>query len=158
MNFDEIFEEMEKFHSRISEELFKGFDEILKNPELEGEWSIESIKQDGVEGFIARRLFRTRVQDKPLRILSDSKDRDTRQPLYDVIETSDAVKIVVELPGVEKDDIKIERKENGVEIEAKGFYTVIPLSQKTLFKKELETALKNGVLTITLRKIDEVEV
>lgn len=157
MNFNELFREMEKL-SRISEELFQGFDKILENEKFKGVWSIEPIEKEGVEGFIAKGFFKTTDPDKPLKIKPDSSNRNKREPLYDIIETGDKVRIIVELPGVNKEDIKIERKKNDLVIDAKHFYTVIPLSEKVLYKEDAETELKNGILTITLKKINEVEI
>ncbi|MBS7619399.1 Hsp20/alpha crystallin family protein [Candidatus Bathyarchaeota archaeon] len=157
MNFDELFKEIERL-SGLSEEFFRSFDEILKNDELEGEWSVEPIQKEGVEGFIARGFFKITSPNEPLKINPDSSNRNRREPLYDIIETSDEIQIIVELPGVEKEDIKIEKKENDMVIEAKQFYATIPIPQKTLYKEDGKTELKNGILTIKLKKINEVEV
>ena len=156
MNFDELFKEMKRLNEL--EEFFRSFDEILKNNELEGEWIIEPIQKEGVEGFITRGFFKTKRPNEPLKIIPDSSKRDSREPIYDIIDTSDKIQIIFELPGVEKKDIKIERKDNNIIIEAKHFNATIPIPQKTLYEEDYETELKNGILTITLKKIKEVEV
>jgi len=84
--------------------------------------------------------------------------REEREPLVDVISTDGEVKVVVELPGVDKKDIKLHGTEDSLTItvdtaERKYFKEVkLPAKVKP---KEAKTNYKNGVLEVTLQKIEE---
>ncbi len=82
---------------------------------------------------------------------------DEVEPLTDVIEEDDKIKVVVEIPGVEKDDIKIHINEDGhlLTIDAKG--------KDRKYRKEIKlpaavdpakakASYKNGVLYIEMEK------
>ncbi len=79
-----------------------------------------------------------------------------REPLTDVIEEADKVRVIVELPGVEKDDIKLNTTENSLEIRVD--------TEHHRFSKEVElpcdvnpdsakASYKNGVLEISLSRL-----
>jgi len=84
--------------------------------------------------------------------------KEEREPLVDVISTDGEIKVVVELPGVEKKDIKLHGTEDSLTItvdtaERKYFKEVkLPAEAKP---KEAKTSYKNGVLEITLPKVEE---
>lgn len=84
--------------------------------------------------------------------------KEEREPLVDIIETDGEIHIVAELPGVEKDDIKLHGTENtltiSVDTPQRKYYKEITLPAKVKVK-ETKTEYKNGVLEITLRKIKE---
>jgi len=84
--------------------------------------------------------------------------KEEREPLVDVIETNGEVHIVVELPGVEKRDIKLHGTEEALTISVdtpqRKYYKEIKLPAK-IRVKEAKTEYKNGVLEITLPKTKE---
>jgi HSP20 family protein len=88
--------------------------------------------------------------------LSGPKVKEEREPLVDIIETDDEIQVVVELPGVEKKDIKLRATEDSLTISVdtpqnKYFKEVaLPAEVKV---KEAKTQYKNGVLEVTLPKI-----
>jgi HSP20 family molecular chaperone IbpA len=148
-------------------------DEILKmanSGKLEGTWETREINEPGVKGFIIRGRFGTDNAQEPLEPLKPSKRRplpenpfelpkralnETREPLTDVFEEEKAIKIYVELPGEEKDDIKLNVKEGNAEIKAKNFYKVIELPNKPIDSKAVSSEYKNGVLKVTIPKKEE---
>ena len=77
-----------------------------------------------------------------------------REPLVDVMEDGDLIKIFAELPGVDKEAIKLDSTERTVRIETTGdkkFAKLIPLD----FEVDPESAkasYKNGVLSVELEK------
>ena len=97
--------------------------------------------------------------------------QDYVTPVADIWETDKAVKAVIDMPGVNKEDIKINVKDNGIEIKAEkkeekkeekkgiyreerrytGFYRFIPLPENTIPEKT-EAEYKNGVLELTIPK------
>ncbi|MDI6847578.1 MAG: Hsp20/alpha crystallin family protein [Candidatus Bathyarchaeia archaeon] len=84
--------------------------------------------------------------------------KEEREPLVDIIETDGEIHIVAELPGVEKNDIKLYGTENtltmSVDTPQRKYYKEITLPAKVKVK-ETKTQYKNGVLEITLPKIKE---
>jgi HSP20 family protein len=93
---------------------------------------------------------------KPSRLGPQVKEE--REPLVDVIETDGEVHIVAELPGVEKNDIKLHGTEESLTISVdtpqRKYYKEVALPAKVKVK-EAKTQYKNGVLEITLPKIKE---
>jgi HSP20 family protein len=84
--------------------------------------------------------------------------KEEREPLVDIIETDGEIHIVAELPGVEKNDIKLHGTEDmltvSVDTPQRKYYKEITLPAKVKVK-ETKTQYKNGVLEVTLPKIKE---
>ncbi|MFH1328764.1 MAG: archaeal heat shock protein Hsp20 [Candidatus Bathyarchaeota archaeon] len=82
--------------------------------------------------------------------------KDVREPLVDVMSTNGEVKVTVELPGVNKKDIKLHATENtltiSVEIPARKYYKDLELPSEVDPKSAKSTYL-NGVLEVTLSKV-----
>jgi HSP20 family protein len=159
---DKIFREMEK----MMEEEFKTFtsrvpkDYVRERKLPDGSTAREwgpfvygySIKI-GPDGKPEVREF---GNVKPSR--SGPEVKEEREPLVDVIETNGEVHIVAELPGVEKNDIKLHGTEDtlviSVDTPQHKYYKEVKLPAKVRVK-EAETRYKNGVLEITLPKTKE---
>ena len=80
-----------------------------------------------------------------------------REPMVDVMEEKEGYKIFAELPGVEKDDIKLDVAEDSIEISTKDdkkFYKMIPLDS-TVDAESTKASYKNGVLTVELNKVEK---
>jgi HSP20 family protein len=78
-----------------------------------------------------------------------------REPLADVTTTDKDVKVVVEMPGVSKENIKVNVYDNSLEVTTTGtdrkYHEVIEIPPET----DIETATstyKNGILEITFKK------
>ncbi len=78
-----------------------------------------------------------------------------REPLADVTTTDKEVKVVLEMPGVSKENIKISAQDNSVQVKSddpqRKYHEVIDLPAET----DIETAkstYKNGILEITFKK------
>jgi HSP20 family protein len=81
-----------------------------------------------------------------------------REPLADVTTSDKEIKVVVEMPGVNKENIRINAYDNSVEVSSTGtdrkYHEVIDLPEET----DIETAksaYKNGILEITFDKKKE---
>ncbi|MFQ5969265.1 MAG: archaeal heat shock protein Hsp20 [Nitrososphaerales archaeon] len=81
--------------------------------------------------------------------------KDEREPLVDVMSSADEIKVIVELPGVKKEDIKVSATENNVVIQAD--------TSERKYRKETElpdevdpasakSTYKNGILEITFKR------
>ncbi|HNR58937.1 MAG TPA: Hsp20/alpha crystallin family protein, partial [Methanothrix sp.] len=77
-----------------------------------------------------------------------------REPLVDVMEDGDLYKIFAELPGVEKENIKLDSTERSVRIETTGekkFAKTIALDAE-VDPDSARASYKNGVLSVELEK------
>jgi HSP20 family protein len=81
--------------------------------------------------------------------------KEEREPLTDIIDEGDKVKIIIELPGVEKDDIKLEGTDDKltifVETTERKYFKEVKLPAK-VETKQATSKYNNGVLDITIPK------
>lgn len=150
--FERMREEMEEMMERMME----GFEEIKEEdleklsekPYVYG-WSIKL----GPEGKPIVREFGNRPRAVP----KGAGVSDEREPLVDVIEEKDRVKVIAELPGVSKEDINLKCSEEQIEIKVdtleRKYHKAIkmPCRVKSLSAK---ANYKNGVLEITLDRAE----
>ena len=84
--------------------------------------------------------------------------KQEREPLVDIVDTDGEIKIIVELPGVEKESIQLSGTENRLTISVdnpeRKYYKEIDIPAK-VDPKKAKTSYKNGVLETTLPKIEE---
>ena len=84
--------------------------------------------------------------------------KEEREPLVDIVDVNGEIKVIVELPGVAKEDIKLSGTENkltiSVESPERKYYKEIEIPSK-IDPKKAKTSHKNGVLEVTLPKIEE---
>ena len=90
--------------------------------------------------------------------LEGPKVKEEREPLVDIIESNGEIHIVVELPGVDKEDIKLRGTETtltiSVDVPQRKYYKEIKLPARVNVK-EARTAYKNGVLEVKIPKIED---
>ena len=133
----------------------------LKEVEKEGEIDLSDIKKGmkGVYGFSVK----TAVGGKPKfetfgNIKTTPKGPEVaeeREPLIDVFDEKDELVIIAEMPGIEENDLKIDLREDILEISA--------VSKNRTYRKELLLPVKavsqnlthkfkNGILEIRIKK------
>ena len=150
--FDEVFRDMELFRKKLMESMLREFDDIerqVRSGKLEGEWDVKPIERPGVKGYVARGRFWSR---EPWSIPRHATE-EAREALTDVFEDKETVKLYVELPGVEKDDIQLNVTEGRAEIKAKKFYKVVNLPTRDVDSEKASAEYKNGVLQVSIPKI-----
>jgi HSP20 family protein len=83
--------------------------------------------------------------------------KEEREPLVDIVETDGEVRVVAELPGVEKTDIKLHGTEDSLEISVdtpqNKYYKEVELPAKVRVKEAAST-YKNGVLEVVIPKAE----
>ncbi len=83
--------------------------------------------------------------------------KEEREPLVDIVETETEVRVVAELPGVEKTDIKLRGTDDSIDIcvdtAANRYYKEVQLPAKVKVKEAAST-YKNGVLEVVLPKLE----
>ena len=146
-DINETFKEMEKAIAKEFEELSKRAPEDLQREQTLPDGKPQ-VKEFG--NFKAE----TRLGKPHMDV------KEEREPLTDVIEADDTVKIIVELPGVEKDDIKLSGTDDklmiSVETPQHKYYKELDLPAKVEVK-QAKSNYKNGVLDITAPKKKEDE-
>ena len=165
---DEMFREMEKMMRKEIEELSKGTpknlirEKTLPNGTKIRQWGPFIYGYSVTIGPDGKPQIREFGNVKPEISLGGPKIniREEREPLVDVMETDEEIKVVAELPGVEKEDIKLYGTEDtltiSVDTSERKYYKKVELPAK-VDTKGTKASYKNGVLEVTLKKRKEPE-
>lgn len=151
MRFDEIFRDMDSYFKKVTERMFKEIQELEKAVQtgrLQGRWYVKPIDKPGVKGYVARGWFQL---GEPLQIPKYATE-EVREPLVDVFDDKDEVKLYVELPGAEKEDVQLNIAEGQAEVRAKNFYKLVDLPTKDIESKKASAKYRNGVLEVVIPK------
>jgi HSP20 family protein len=170
----DIFENWFPFEKgvRAEEDWFKEpFEDMIKKFEegIPGEFK-ELVKEERTPSGVARRygpfvygfsytsepgkepIFREFGNIKPSH--RGIEPAEGREPLVDVMDEKDKYKIFVELPGVDKESVKLDVAENSMQISTnddRKFYKMIDL-ESAVDPESSKAYYKNGVLTVELDK------
>ncbi|MCW4023818.1 MAG: Hsp20/alpha crystallin family protein [Candidatus Bathyarchaeota archaeon] len=159
-DIDKMFHEMEK----MMEEEFKDFSQKIPK---------EYVKERKLPDGSTEKEFGPFVYGYSMKIGSDGKPeiqefgnlkknqkglpqvKEEREPLVDIIDTSSEIRVVVELPGVDKSDIELHGTEKSLTISVDTvqykYYKDVALPAKVK-AKEATSTYKNGVLEVVLPK------
>jgi len=143
--FDKLFDEL----MRESLEAFEGGKRRVVGPFYYG-FSV-TIGPDGVPRIREWGNIRPGLGARP-------RISEAIEPFVDVIEEEDAVKVVVDMPGVEKEDINVEAAETEVKVSAergeRKYFKVVKLPARVR-PETAKASYRNGVLTITIEKAEK---
>jgi HSP20 family molecular chaperone IbpA len=168
-DFRDLFDDFDIFTviKRSQNEMEK----ILKkigSGDLKGKWEITQIDEPDLKGFTIRGRFGTEMPMQPLEPiepirpstrrplpekpfeLSKAALKEMREPLVDIFEEEGQLRVYVELPGVEKENIKLNFGKDCVEVKARNFYKTIQLPYGNAQMNTVSTEYKNGVLEIII--------
>jgi len=161
-NVDKMFEEIEKmmetefesFTSRVPKDYVR--ERKLPDGSTAREWGPFVYGYSVKIGSDGKPEVREFGNVKPG--LKGPQVKEEREPLVDIVETDGEVQVVAELPGVEKKDIKLTSTEEEMTIsvdapEHKYFKKIVFPAKVRM--KEAKTQYKNGVLEVTLPKVDQ---
>jgi HSP20 family molecular chaperone IbpA len=167
-SFDDLFGDFDRFGKQFMERIQKEIDETekaVKSGKLKGNWDIERIDEPGVKGYIIQGRFWTQepfepfdpprpktrrpMPERPLKI-SEKDSEEIREPLTDLFEEDTAIRIYAELPGEEESDIKLDFREDKIEIKGKKFHKVVDLPTENIDKEKTTSKYRNGVLEVTI--------
>ena len=166
-NIDSMMREMEK----LMDEAFKNFEQqpvpkkFIKEHKLDDGSTVKEfgpivygysvkIGEDGkpiIRKFGNVDVFSHSIND------SSHDTQQEREPLIDIINGKEEIKIVAELPGVAKENIKLYANENTLTIESSGSIEERRYYKKIEFPEFVEPSsgrshYKNGILEITFKK------
>jgi len=166
-DFDEPFSDLSKLMRKLRE--ISDIEKAVRDGEIKGKWYVKEINEPGVKGYailgqfgpeepleppnpfeLPNPLKRPLTPERPYSI-SEEALQETYEPLIDVFEGENEVKIYVELPRIEKEDIQLNIVEGGVEIKAKNFYKIIEVPTNVDLEKA-SSKHKNRVLEVTIPK------
>jgi HSP20 family protein len=159
-DMDRIFEEMEK---RMEEE-FKNFTENVPKDYVKERKLPDGSTAKEFGPFVYGYSMKIGPDGKPeinefgniKKGLKGPQVKEEREPLVDVVDTSSEVRVVAELPGVEKTDIKLHGTEDNIEITVdnpeRRYHKEVPLPAKVKVK-EAKSTYKNGVLEVVIPKV-----
>jgi HSP20 family protein len=146
-SFDEELVEMRERMDRIFETFMKGELGPDRAPLVYG-----FSMQTGEDGEPVVREF----GNAPRQARIGDKEPREREPLIDVIESGERVSVIVELPGVKKEDIKVEAFGRSLQVEvddeAKRFNERIELPCDVL-PGSIKASYNNGVLEISMKRV-----
>ncbi len=96
--------------------------------------------------------------NSPAPAMIGSGEPQEREPLIDVLESEALVRVIVELPGVQKDDIKIDAQALSLEVtvdnDVKQFHEQIDLPC-SVQPNSVKASYKNGVLVISMNRVNK---
>ena len=161
-DFQDMFDDVDKLYQRFAKRMFKEIEDIedaIKSGKLEGKWDIKPIEEPGVKGYVARGRFELGNKARPKTLtLPKEVPQEAREPLTDVFQDESNVKLYVELPGVEKTDVKLNVSQGKAEIKAKNFFKAVDLPTIDIEVDKATANYKNGVLEVTIPKKKKTEV
>ncbi len=149
--------------------IFDIFDEFMREFEREFEDMFKAfgIEESGVEKTYRPYVYGFRITIGPdgkpkieefgnvKRVWGKPKIAEEIEPLVDVIEEEDTVKVIAEMPGVEKEKVKVRAMEDTLIIQGsdtnRKYYKEVKLPVRV--KPETAKAVyRNGVLEVSLEK------
>ena len=154
-NIDRIFHEME----RMMEDELKNFTEKVPKDYIKERKLPDGSTVKEFGPFVYGYSMKIGPDGKPeisefgniKKGLKGPQVKEEREPLVDVVETDREVRVVVELPGVDKNDIKLHGTEESLEISVDTpqykYYKEVELPAKVRVR-EAKSTYKNGVLEV----------
>jgi HSP20 family protein len=160
-DIDKMFSEMEK----MMEEEFKNFSEKVPKEYIKERKLPDGSTVKELGPFVYGYSMKIGPDGKPdiqkfgnlKNSLKGPEVKEEREPLVDIVETNSEVRVVVELPGVEKSDIKLHGTEDSLTISVdtpqSKYFKEVELPAKVKIK-EASSTYKNGVLEVVIPKAE----
>jgi len=128
----------------------------------EGNIDLSSMKKGmkGVYGFSVKSATDGKTVVEPFGNIKKTpkgpKVEEVREPMTDIFDEKTKIMVVVEMPGVKKEDIKIELEKDILEITAecgiKKYHKEVLLEAESLKPENMNYTYKNGILEINIKK------
>src|SRR4030043_2112767 len=163
-DIDNIFQQMEK----MMEEEFKNFTEKVPKDYVKERKLPDGSTVKDWGPFVYGYSMKIGPDGKPeiqefgnlKKSLKGPEVKEEREPLVDVVETDSEVRVVTELPGVEKTDIKLHGTEDSLTVSVDTaqykYYKEVTLPVKVRVK-DAKSTYKNGVLEVVIPKVEALK-
>jgi HSP20 family protein len=160
-DIDRMFQEMEK----MMEEEFKKFSENVPKDYVKERKLPDGSTVKEFGPFVYGYSMKIGPDGKPeiqqfgniKKSLKGPEVKEEREPLVDIVETDSETRVVAELPGVEKTDIKLHGTDDSLTISVDTpqykYYKEVELPVKVKVK-EAKSTYKNGVLEVVFPKAE----
>ena len=135
----------------------EGKTEVSRTGELRGKGRLKDLK--GVYGFSVKVGLGGEPTVETFGNIRKGEDgpvvEEVREPLVDVFDEKDTMRVIAELPGVDADDIKVQLEGDILTIAAEGKdrkynkEVLLPAKGK---RESLRTSYRNGMLEVTVAK------
>jgi HSP20 family protein len=154
---EDMFRQIEGMIDRMLDDLGEGavldsrsLEEFMRNPQGTNPFVFGFSMTMGPDGKPQLRRFGNVSHDE-----DGIKMTPQLEPLVDVIDEDDEIIVVAEVPGVERDEIRVRIKGNKltihVENPARPYHKEILLPAKVK-KEDASSAIRNGILEVRLKK------
>ena len=170
-DFDELFRELCGFMRKMQLQKANWIEHDIEAGELEGSWDVREINEPSTKGYaIQGRFWATQPRETPdpfeppeplkrrpllRRPPTPSQTLlEKPEPLVDIFDEEETIRAYVELPGEEKDNIKLNVVGNKVEVKTGKFYKLIDLPTENIEVEKISSRYNNAVLEITIPKND----
>jgi HSP20 family protein len=141
----------------VSEMAEEGKAEVTRTGEIRGKGGLKDVR--GVYGFTVRVGLGGEPTVETFGNIKKTKEgpvvEEMREPLVDVFDEQETIRVIAELPGVEPADIRVELRDDILTVTAEGKerkYTkeiLLPAKGKA---DSLKTSHRNGILEVVLEK------
>jgi len=155
-----IFKGIGNLFDLLSEVAETGEEEVTRTRKFGGEGKGKDVQ--GVYGFSIRVGAGGKARVEPFGNIRGTRRgpvvEDVREPMADVFDEGDTIRVICELPGVEAEEIKVEVQGDVLEIAAEGKrrkYRKEILVAAPVKPESLVTSYKNGILEIGLTKVTD---
>ncbi|MFQ5950691.1 MAG: Hsp20/alpha crystallin family protein [Candidatus Geothermarchaeales archaeon] len=149
------FREFEKLRERMvksMEEEMRQLHQMAEGGQLPGEWEFKPIEGPNYKGYVFRGHFGLPRGTEAQRDLRGRfEQRTSRDPLVDIVREKDATKFYFEIPGVEKDDIRLNVADGKLQVKAGRFRKTVQI-EGGLDPDKATSAYRNGVLEVKIPK------
>lgn len=153
---EELLRQIEEMMTRMMEGMNEGtlfdkdaFEEMLRDPEGTNPYVFGFSMKVGPDGKPIIQRFGNPPMGEGI------ETAPSLEPLVDIVEENDEIIVVAEVPGVDKDEIKVRIKGTTLTIHAdnpqRPYHKVIELPSKVK-KDDAKSAIRNGVLEVRLKK------
>jgi len=164
--YNDFFKEIEKWFEEAFREFEREWEVFPKELVREKKSGSKTIREFGpfVYGYsitigpdgkpIIREFGNVRPSKRPTKPIEVTEERE---PLVDVIEEEDKIRVVAEVPGVSKEEINLDVVDNKLKISTTGkikYYKEIPLNVP-VNPDTSKATYSNGILEVTLNKKQE---
>ena len=150
-----LFKGLGNFIELLSEMVDEGESEITR----QGEFKIKGLeKARGVYGFTVKTGLGGIPRVEPFGNIRETERgpivTETREPLVDIFDEGDVILVVVELPGVDEEEIEVDVQGDVLSVSTKGErkYVKEMLLPHLVDPATLTTSCKNGILELRVNK------
>jgi len=166
--FDDLFKEIERWFEEALKEMEREFEFMPRDLIRERKMGSKTVREFGpfVYGYSitigpdGKPIIREFGNVRPRGGIKPIEVTDEREPLVDVIEEQDKVRVIAEVPGVSKEEINIEVVDNNkLKISTTGkrkYYKEVQLGAQ-VNPDSAKATYSNGVLEVVLDKKQEAK-